>query len=145
MIENRHITQNSLDIAALLSETENERCGAVVVFGGTVRNLNDGKPVSGMSYSAHQALAAKTIAEIEQDALASFEIAECRCIHRYGELELKELSVLVVTRAAHRGPAFEAARWAIDEIKARTAIWKEEHYVGGDSSYLEGTPLATPE
>lgn len=138
-----HLTENPLDLEALLSETEDDSCGALLVFGGTVRNLNEGQSVDSMSYSAHHALAEKALREIEQQALQNFAISQCRCIHRLGKLQLGELSVLVVVRAAHRDAAFAAGRWAIDNLKARTAIWKQEHYTGGDSKWLDGTALNT--
>ncbi|HXG29315.1 MAG TPA: molybdenum cofactor biosynthesis protein MoaE [Nevskiales bacterium] len=131
-----------LDLAALLAATDSADCGALVVFGGTVRNANEGRPVSGMAYSAYAPLAEKLLAEIEQDTLRRFDIRHCRIQHRTGELALGELSVLVVVRAAHRDAAFAAARHAIDTLKQRVPIWKQEHYPDGDSRYLEGVPLS---
>lgn len=136
-----HLTDAELDLNALLDETADDSSGAVVVFGGTVRNRNDGRAVSGMAYTAHAVMAARTIARLEAEALQHFDIAHCRAVHRTGELDLGELSVIVVVRAAHRGPAFEAARWVIDTLKERAEIWKQEHYVNGDSRHLEGTAL----
>jgi molybdopterin synthase catalytic subunit len=46
-----------------------------------------------------------------------------------------------VVRAGHRAEAYAASRYAIDELKERAPIWKEEHYVEGDSRYLDGVPL----
>jgi molybdopterin synthase catalytic subunit len=132
-----------LDLAALLAETADPGCGALVVFGGTVRNANDGRPVAGMAYSAYVPLAEKTLAEIEQDTLRRFDVRQCRILHRTGELALGELSVLVVVRAAHRDAAFAAARHAIDTLKQRVPIWKEERYTDGASRFHEGVPLET--
>lgn len=137
----RHLSDETLDILELLEETADESCGALVVFGGAVRIENEGRTVDSIDYSAHQALAEKTLAEIENETRERFGVAQCRLIHRIGRLALGELSVLVVVRAAHRPEAFEAARWAIDTLKARVPIWKEEFYQQGDSTYLEGTPL----
>jgi molybdopterin synthase catalytic subunit len=136
-----HLTTDPLDLAALLDETGDERSGALVVFGGTVRNSNDGRPVAGIHYSAHAPLAEKTLTDIEQETLSRFDIRQCRILHRVGDLSLREFSVLVVVRAAHRAAAFDAARYAIDTLKQRVPIWKEELYPEGDSRFLEGTPL----
>lgn len=130
-----------LDIAALLADTEQPDCGALVLFGGTVRNENEGRGVSGIEYSAHAPLAEKTIAEIEQEVLRQFDVRQCRIIHRIGELSVGDTSVLVVVRAAHRDEAFAAARHAIDTLKKRVPIWKNERYRDGDSRYLEGVSL----
>ena len=134
---------DALDLAALLAETSAPDSGALVVFGGTVRNQNEDRPVSGMSYTAYLPLAEKALVEIEQETLHRFAIQQCHIVHRLGELSLQEFSVLVVVRAAHRAAAFEAAQYAINTLKQRVPIWKEEHYADGDSRYLEGTPLQT--
>lgn len=129
------LTTDTLDIETLLTQTEDPECGALVVFGGTVR-FDDG--VQQIDYTAYAPLAEKALAEIEQETLKHFEIRHCRLVHRLGLLKLGELSVLVVVRAGHRGPAFEAARWAIDTLKARVPVWKEEHASGGRSSFVKG-------
>jgi molybdopterin synthase catalytic subunit len=94
-----------------------------------------------MTYEAHVALAEKTLREIEQEALDKFGVRRCRIQHRIGHLELGEPSVLIVVRAGHRDEAYTASRYAIDEVKQRAPIWKEEHYADGNSRYLDGVPL----
>ena len=135
------LTESALDLASLLAETETAQAGALVVFGGSVRIENEGKSVSGIDYSAYAPLAEKALAKIEAECLQRFDILRCRVIHRIGALKLGELSVLVVVRAAHRPAAFEAARWAIDTLKERVPVWKEEHYAGGASAHLQGVEL----
>lgn len=132
------LTENALDVESLLMQTEDPDCGALVVFGGTVR-LDDG--VQAIDYTAYAPLAEKALAEIEQETLQRFDIRHCRLMHRTGLLKLGELSVLVVVRGGHRGPSFEAARWAIDTLKARVPVWKEEHYRDGRSTFVEGQPI----
>lgn len=139
-----HLQDAPLDLAGLLAETDTPDCGALVVFGGTVRNENNGRSVDGISYTAHLHLAEKILQQVEQDCLDRFGIQSCRIVHRHGQLKVHELSVLVVVRAAHRAAAFEAARHAIDMLKERVPIWKEEHYTDGKSEYLEGVPLRAP-
>lgn len=141
----RWICDTSFDLAALLSETEDVSSGALVIFYGTVRDENDGQPVHSMTYEAHVALAEKVLAEIEQEALTRFQVRRCRIQHRIGLLQLGEPSVIIIVRAAHRGAAYDASRYAIDELKQRAPIWKEEHYVGGESRYLDGVPLTKKE
>jgi molybdopterin synthase catalytic subunit len=130
-----------LDLDALLRETEDDASGALVIFSGTVRNENEGRPVDGMTYEAHVAMAEKVLRELEQEVLSRFPVRRCRIVHRIGALALGEVSIYVVVRAGHRGEAFDAARYGIDEAKLRVPIWKEEHYIDGDSRYLDGTPL----
>lgn len=137
----QYLTDQALDLGALLLETEDDNCGALVVFGGTVRMHNEGRTVDSIDYSAHAALAEKTLREIEEETIRRFKVARCRLAHRTGRLELGQISVLVVVRAQHRPEAFDAARWAIDTLKKRVPIWKEEFYQSGDSEFLEGMPL----
>lgn len=131
------LTEQVLDVAQLLAETEDPDCGALVVFGGTVR-LDDG--VQQIDYTAYAPLAEKTLAEVEQETRVKFGVKHCRLVHRLGAVKLGELSVLVVVRAGHRPEAFEAARYAIDELKKRVPIWKEEH-AKEQRRFVEGVPL----
>ncbi|KEZ77530.1 molybdenum cofactor biosynthesis protein [Salinisphaera hydrothermalis] len=143
--DDKHLTAAPLDLDALMAETEDERCGALVIFGGTVRLTNAGRTVESMDYSAYGPLAARTMADIERETLEAFDIHACRLQHRTGRLGLGEMSVYVVVRAVHRRPAFEAAEHALEELKARVAVWKNEYYSDGTRAYLEGTEVPTPE
>ena len=136
-----HLTDAALDLATLLSETEDDRCGALAVFGGTVRIDNEGQQVTAIDYSAYEPLAIKSLQDIEQETIERFGVHQCRLSHRTGKLALGELSVLVVVRAGHRPEAFEAARWAIDTLKERVPVWKNEHYADGTTEYLPGTEI----
>ncbi|MCK8514828.1 molybdenum cofactor biosynthesis protein MoaE [Methylonatrum kenyense] len=137
------MTEQPLDMGQLLRETENDACGALVVFGGIVRNHHAGKGVSGMSYSAYGPMAEKVLAELEQETLQKFPVSECRIVHRTGDLAIGEASVLVVVRAPHRGDAFDGARYAIDTLKVRLPVWKHDFYEDGSDAYQDGVPLET--
>jgi molybdopterin synthase catalytic subunit len=137
----RWILETPLELEPLLRETEDSASGALVVFYGTVRDHNDGQRVQAMTYEAHTPMAEKVLREIEAETLEKFAVQHCRIQHRVGMLQLGEASVLIVVRAAHRDPAYAASRYAIDTIKQRAPIWKEEHYVSGESRYLDGVPL----
>lgn len=139
----RYITTEPLNLHALLDETEDVGCGALAVFGGTVRELNEGRPVSGMTYDGHTSMGAKLLARLEAEAIERFGVRHCRIMHRIGALALGETSVYVVVRSAHRASSFDAARWAIDTLKLELPVWKEEHYIDGESRYLRGTPLGS--
>ncbi|MCP1673649.1 molybdopterin synthase catalytic subunit [Natronocella acetinitrilica] len=137
------ITEASLDLDALMQETENDTCGAMVVFSGTVRNHHGGRGVAGMSYSAYGPMAEKVLEDLEQETRDKFGVQECRIVHRTGKLEIGESSVLVVVRAHHRGDAFDAARYAIDTLKVRLPVWKEDFYTDGSTAFQDGVPLET--
>jgi molybdopterin synthase catalytic subunit len=139
-----HLTAAPLDLAALMDETKDDECGALVVFGGTVRLANNNREVEAIDYSAHGPLAARTLAEIERETIDQYAARACRIQHRTGRLGLGETSVYVVVRAKHRGQAFEAARYAIETLKQRAAIWKNEHYADGTSEHLVGCAVIPP-
>lgn len=137
------ITDQPINTDTLLAETADDSCGALIIFAGTVRNHNDGRPVHAMTYEAHVALAENVLKALEDEILTRFAVQRCRIQHRIGRLELGEASVVIVVRGHHRDAAYQASRHAIDELKTRAPIWKEEHYADGDSRYLDGVPLQT--
>ena len=137
----RWLTEKPLELEKLLQETEDLSSGGLVIFCGTVRNENEGRRVHAITYEAHSALVERVLCELEEEVLSNFDVRRCRIQHRVGTLQLGESSVIIVVRAAHRAEAFEAAHYAIEELKKRAPIWKEEHYETGESRFLNGTPL----
>lgn len=127
-----------LQIEPLLAIEPHPDCGALGLFAGTVRNHHGHRPVLRLRYSAYRPLAERLIREIEAETRARFGIPYCRVEHRVGLLEIGELAILCVTRAPHRAEAFEACRHAVDEVKHRVPIWKEEFYADGTSRFVEG-------
>lgn len=110
--------------------------GALVTFEGQVRVRNAGRTVERLEYEGAAALAANEFTTIEQEALAQFGIEEVRCLHRVGTLAIGETAVWIGVWAPHRGDAFAACRYVIDELKKRLPIWKKEHYTEGDSGWI---------
>jgi molybdopterin synthase catalytic subunit len=130
-----------IDVARLLAEAARPDCGAIALFLGTTRDHHDGRRVVRLGYEAYDAMALAALAWLEREACARWEIASCRIVHRLDEVPVKEPSVAVVVAAAHREPAFDACRWAMDELKRTVPIWKKEHFAEGGESWVEGTPL----
>jgi molybdopterin synthase catalytic subunit len=125
-----------LDSTALHRALADERAGACVTFEGWVRNRNEGQPVLSLEYEAYALLADKEGARIIAEAREKFPILSAHCVHRVGLLQLGELAVWVGVTAEHRGAAFDACRYIIDEAKARVPIWKKEHYTGGATAWI---------
>jgi molybdopterin synthase catalytic subunit len=130
------ITQEPLDLAALKSGLADDRSGACVTFEGWVRNHNDGRPVRALDYEAYPSLAEKEGSRILAEAREKFAVQTAICVHRAGALQIGDLAVWVGVSAAHRGAAFEACRYIIDEVKARVPVWKKEHYADGASEWI---------
>lgn len=126
----------TFDIAPLRAALLHESAGAYASFEGWVRDHNDGRPVGGLFYEAYSALAEREGEAIVVEALDRFGIVAAHCVHRTGELAIGDMAVWVGVSAGHRGEAFEACRWIIDEIKARVPIWKRERYLDGDAGWL---------
>jgi len=130
------ISDTAIDDQALRAAMGADAAGAFVCFEGWVRERNLERAVQRLAFEADTKLAANEFAKIEAEALAAFEVLEIRCVHRTGVLAIGELAVWIGVTAVHRGPAFEACRYVIDELKSRLPIWKKEHYFDGDSGWL---------
>ncbi len=135
------IQDTLLSLDALMAETARPDCGGLVVFSGDVRDHHDGRTVEYLVYTAHVPVAERVTREIEEQVLAAHDVAACRIVHRVGRLEIGDTAVLVVVRAAHRAAAFAGARMAIDEVKSRVPIWKEEFYGDGTRAFVSGCSL----
>jgi molybdopterin synthase catalytic subunit len=110
--------------------------GACVIFEGWVRDHNDGRSVEQLDYQAYAPLAVSEGERILDEALRRFELHAAIAVHRTGSLAIGDMAVWVGVSSGHRGAAFEACRWIIDEIKRRVPIWKNEHYADGESGWL---------
>jgi molybdopterin synthase catalytic subunit len=130
------ITSHVIDPVALKSSLLADPAGACVTFEGWVRDHNDGRPVLALEYEAHRAIAEDEGNNIVREALERFAVTSARCEHRVGKLAIGDCAVWVGVSAAHRGAAFEACRYIIDETKRRVPIWKKEHYRDGESSWV---------
>ncbi len=139
------LVHGAIDANAMISAASRSDCGALTVFLGTTRDHHEGRRVERLSYEAYAPMATTALERLELEAARRFEIASCVITHRLGGVPLAEASVVVVVAAAHRGPAFEACRWAMDELKRTVPIWKKEFYVEGGAEWVKGTPLKLPD
>lgn len=130
------ISAEPIDVATLSRELASAHAGASVGFEGWVRNHNEGRDVKRLDYQAYIPLARAEGERILAEACERFAIVEARCVHRVGALAIGDLAVWVGVSAAHRGAAFDACRYIIDEVKKRVPIWKNEHYADGESGWL---------
>ncbi len=130
------ITDAPIDTAALQATLANPGAGGYCAFEGWVRNENEGHEVERLEYEAYEPLCISEGETVIAEARAKFPFLEARCVHRVGRLELGECAVWIGVAAKHRDEAFRACRYIIDEIKVRLPIWKKEHYVNGDSGWV---------
>ncbi len=129
-------TTSPIDVARARAALADPASGGYAAFEGWVRDLNDGQRVEHLEYEAFEALGRIEGERILAEARAKFGVTRVACVHRLGDLGIGELAVWVGVSAPHRDEAFRACRYIIDEVKHRLPIWKKEHYVDGDSGWV---------
>ncbi len=138
-------TQTAIDTQGARTELQDPACGGYASFEGWVRDQNEGQDVSRLEYEAFQELAVKEGDRIIAEAMRRFPVKHALCIHRVGSLNVGDMAVWVGVSSAHRGEAFDACRFIIDEVKHRVPIWKKEHYRSGDSGWVNCERCAAQE
>ena len=138
------LVRRAIDLAALITEVQRAGNGAAVLFVGTVRDVNDGRAVTGMEYTAYEAMAARELQLVVAEAAARFGTDDVVVEHRLGPLQVGEVSVAIVAAHPHRARAFDATRYVIEELKRRVPIWKLEHYVDGTREWVDPTAKRAP-
>jgi len=136
------LTSQPIDAPGLTREVAAEDRGAVSIFLGTVRNSNEGRAVSGIDYSAYDAMAVAEMTRIVDEACERFRGVAIAVEHRIGTLQVGDISVAIACAHAHRARALDANRYVIEELKRRVPIWKREHYLDGTSEWVD--PLRRP-
>jgi molybdopterin synthase catalytic subunit len=139
------ITSQPLPVDQANSWATTPACGAVVCFTGVVRDHSDGRDgVTGITYEAYEEEATRRLAAVAAEARRRWPmVGRLALLHRVGDLELSDASVVVVASAPHRGEAFAVARFCIDTLKETVPIWKREHWSGG-SDWAECSHDARP-
>jgi molybdopterin synthase catalytic subunit len=133
------IVRTPLDPTSLLAEVASVGNGASILFVGTVRDVNDGRAVSGIEYAAYESMAMRELESIVSEAAARFDVSDIVVEHRIGQLGLGDASVVIAAAHAHRAQAYDASRFVIEEIKRRVPIWKREKYVDGTRQWVDPT------
>ena len=123
---------------------KDSKFGASIYFLGTVRNINDNKTVTGITYDSHDEMVIKSFEEIYNEADQKLDIKEKAVFieHAKGYLNLGEISIIIAVACKHRDQAYVLSRYIIEEIKKRSPIWKKEHYENEESEWLKGNPIA---
>jgi len=117
--------------------------GASIVFYGTVRENNENKKVTGITYDAHNEMVVKSFKEIYNEVDEKLKIKSKAVFieHVKGYVGLGEVSIIIAVACPHRAEAYTLSRYIIEEIKKRSPIWKKEHYQNEESEWLKGNPI----
>lgn len=133
------LLERAIEIGEAERRLVTDGAGGIATFVGVVRRENLGKAVQQLEYSAHGPLAVKEMEAICSEAMTRFGLVDAAILHRIGTLQIGEIAVSIGVAAPHRGEAFAACSWVIDELKRRVPIWKRETTADG-ASWLGSTP-----
>ncbi len=129
------ISDTPLDVNTAWDEVESERTGAVVTFGGIVRNHDGGKEVVKLTYSAHPSANAR-MRELVAEVASRHPGTRLWAAHRVGELQIGDAALVAAAASAHRGEAFEACRDLVETVKANVPVWKEQFFADGHVEWV---------
>jgi molybdopterin synthase catalytic subunit len=138
------IVTRAIDAPALIAEVASDANGATSLFLGTVRDVNDGRAVTGMEYTAYDAMASRELGRIVSEAAEKFGGVTIVVEHRVGTLALGDVSVAIAASHPHRRDALDATRFVIEELKRRVPIWKREHYTDGTRDWVDPSSSIAP-
>lgn len=131
------ISPEAIEDIDIIAKVSTRQSGGYVIFDGRVRDHNENRDVTHLQYQAYEALAVKEGERIIAEAFDKFNIHKVFCVHRTGDLQIGDSAVRLIVGAKHRGTAFDACEYIIDELKIRVPIWKNEHYTDGSSGWVE--------
>ena len=128
------VQTEDFDVAKELAQLRgaNPAVGAVAVFIGVVRDLNDSTEVRTLTLEHYPGMTEKALADIVAEATRRWDIFDALVVHRVGRLEPTDQIVLVAVASAHRGEAFAACEFIMDYLKTRAPFWKKEETPAGE-------------
>ncbi len=139
------IKKEKIEISSAEQFISSSKFGASIIFTGTVRDVNENKKVTGITYDSHDELVVKSFEEIYKESGDKLHIKDKAVFieHVKGYVGLGEVSILIAVACPHRVEAYDLSRYIIEEIKKRSPIWKKEHYENESSEWLKGNPIQT--
>jgi molybdopterin synthase catalytic subunit len=133
------VTADPIDAQEALSFVTDPGAGGTCVFLGSVRDHSEAGQVTGLTYEAWEELATKRLEEVGEEMFERWPVKKVALMHRTGDLEVGEVSVVVACSSPHRAEALEACRYGIDRLKEDVPIWKKEHLAAGESHWVMGS------
>ncbi len=125
------ITGEKIDDAKVLDFVSDISAGSVLLFNGTVRDNDDGKPVEYLYYEAYEEMAVKEIKKLISAAFNKYNILKVCVIHRTGKMDAGEISISIGVSSPHREDSYIASKFLIDNIKETVPVWKKEMFEEG--------------
>ena len=135
------VSHDVLDAAvvsrALREHAAGSPVGAILVFEGLVRGVNQGRQVLRLDYEGYEAMIVRVFEQIDREIAEAWPGTSSAIHHRLGTLSVGEVSIVIAAASAHRPAAYAASRYAIERVKQIAPIWKHEYFEGGDV-WIEG-------
>ncbi len=137
------LKKEKIEVSKAEEFISSSKFGASLIFKGTVRENNEKKSVTGITYDTHDSMVIKSFEEIYNEVGQKLKIKDKAVYieHVKGYLGLGEISILIAVACPHRAEAYIISRYIIEEIKKRSPIWKKEHYKNEESKWLKGNPI----
>lgn len=132
------VSDAALDLGQVYAAVDDPAAGGIAVFVGTVRQVDGGKRVTRLDYTAHPSAEA-VLSSVADDIAAKYDVIALAAVHRVGSLEIGDVAVITAVSCAHRGDAFDACRALIDDLKLRLPVWKHQIFADGTEEWV-GTP-----
>ena len=129
------VRDSELSVDEVRAAVADPGAGGLALFAGAVRDIDHGRDVTGLSYSAHPSAEAE-LRRVAEVIAEKFPVLGIAAVHRVGDLEIGDLAVVVAVACPHRAEAFDACRALIDELKASVPIWKHQRFAEGDSEWV---------
>ena len=126
------LIEGELSLDECYQFVQDDSCGGLALFVGTVRNHTKGKEVLKLEFSAYEPMAIKEMNLIALKGIDMFKVEKIAIHHVVGNLGIGEVPVIIAVSSAHREAAFQACQFAIDTLKETVPIWKKEFFEDGD-------------
>jgi molybdopterin synthase catalytic subunit len=132
------VRDDPLSVDEVLAAVADPAAGGICLFVGTVRDVDAGRAVTELDYTAHPTVS-DVFKEVADEVSTHHPVSALAAVHRVGELKVGDIAVVVAASAPHRGEAFDACRRLIDELKTRVPIWKHQLFDDGGEEWV-GSP-----
>ncbi len=136
-------SKEKIDILKAEKFLSSSNFGAIIYFVGTVRDLNENKKVTGITYDSRDTMVIKSFKEIYKESETKLKIKDKAVFieHVKGYVDVKEKSIIIGAACKHRDEAYNLSRFIIEEVKKKSPIWKKEHYANEESEWLKGVSI----
>ena len=126
------IVDTKIDIAEALDYVRDDSCGAVTVFEGNIRNVNEGESVVELEYEVYEALFHKMVGALIEEAQQRWQLVKVAVVQRTGLLQVGDTGIVICVSSGHRRDALDALTYLIEEFKKRVPVWKKERTLNSE-------------